>query len=354
MKKALIYDPYIDTMGGGERYCLTFASAIKSVGYSVTFAWPDRRTLSQAHDRFNLESDFECDAIAYDVFNRGSLLSKWNLTKQYDLVFFVSDGSLPYLFGKTNFVHFQVPFKKIGGNYLNNLIKASRIHKLIFNSQFTSDVIKKQLPYTPSEIMYPPIDTDNFTSGKKENLILSVARFDSPSHAKRQDILIECFSKLHQDNKDYKLILAGGLKGGADYLLSLKDKSGNLPIEIIPNPHFNELKKLYAKAKIFWHAAGYGIEESKEPEKVEHFGMTTVEAMSAGVIPVVIDKGGQREIITPDTGILCNSIEDMVTKTLSVISSPERSKALSQNCINRSDFFSQSRFIDQVTSLLDT
>ncbi|OGD70920.1 hypothetical protein A3A84_03565 [Candidatus Collierbacteria bacterium RIFCSPLOWO2_01_FULL_50_23] len=352
MKKALVYDPYLDTMGGGERYALTVASALKAAGYLVTFAWPDRRTLRGAVDRFNLESDFDCDAIAHDVFVQGSLFSKWKLTKEYNLVFFVSDGSLPFLFGRKNLVHFQVPFTRIGGNSLINLGKIARIDKFIYNSQFTKNIVEKQLPTSRGQVIYPPIDIESFVPGKKENLILSVARFDSPSHAKRQDVLIDAFKALHQENKTFKLILTGGLLAGEEYLDSLKAKAGKLPIEFIPNPDFGQLKKLYAKAKIFWHATGYGIDEVGQPEKVEHFGITTVEAMAAGAVPVVINKGGQREIVTGETGYLCDSIEEIVRSTLSLINSPEKLKLMSQKATEAAKEFSSERFIRRVSELV--
>ena len=114
-------------------------------------------------------------------------------------------------------------------------------------------------------------------------------------------MLIEAFMKLHQQKKDYQLILAAPSKERAeDYLSLLKQKAEKLPIKFITNPDFNELKKLYAKAKIFWHTAGYDIDENKEPEKVEHFGITTVEAMSAGAVPVVINKVVSGKLLLPD------------------------------------------------------
>ncbi len=351
--KALIYDPYLDTMGGGERYVLTFASALKSSGYIVTFAWPDRRTFSSGLDRFNLESDFTCDASAYDDFARGSLISKWNLTKHYDLVFFISDGSFPFLFGKKNLVHFQVPFTKIGGIFLINQIKSLFIHKLVFNSNFTAGVIKRQLPYISSTVLYPPIDTENFKPGKKEDVILSVARFDSPSHAKRQDVLIEAFRAYRQKGGKFKLVLAGGVmgEGGESYIETLKKQADGLPISFVVNSDFGQLKKLYAKAKIFWHAAGFEIDEKTNPEKVEHFGITTVEAMAAGAVPVVINKGGQREIITPDTGYLCDTVEGIVDSTLSLANSPEKLKRFSKNAVVRSQHFNTERFIQEINAI---
>lgn len=346
--KALIYDPYVDTLGGGERYVFTFALALLKAGYSVDLAWKDQSIIDQARLRFDLDlTSVRIDPEAYrDLSLSAGLLARYARTKKYDLVFWVSDGSLPYLFGRKNFIHFQVPFTKVGGNPINNLFKMLRVDRLIFNSNFTASVIKRQLPSFPSVTLYPPIDTEGFKPGKKENLILSVARFDSPSHAKRQDILIEAFKKLYSQNKNYQLVFTGAVKGegGEDYLNSLKQAAGKLPIKFVISPDFDKLKRLYAKAKFFWHASGYGIDEGVEPEKVEHFGISTVEAMSAGVVPVVIDKGGQREIITGETGFLCQSTDEIVASTLSLINSPEKLKSMSENAIARAKNFSQENF----------
>ncbi len=354
MKKALIHDPYFDTMGGGERYALTFAIALVKNDYSVDLAWNDDSILSSAQSRFNLNlKGIRVDPKAYEDLSLSSgLIRRFTRTRDYDLTFWVSDGSLPFLFSQKNFIHFQVPFTQIGGNKITNLAKVVLTRKLIFNSDFTTNVIKKQLPLASSVILYPPIDTDSFVPGKKENLILSVARFDSPSHAKRQDILTEAMRKLHEKNKTLKLILVGGLKGDGEYLTILKQSAGKLPIEFVPNPDFSELKKLYAKAKFFWHAAGYGINETLEPEKVEHFGITTVEAMSAGAIPIVINRGGQREIVTANTGYLCESIEEIVSSTRSLINSPEKLQVLARNAIIRSKDFSTKIFEQKVISII--
>ncbi len=354
--RALIYDPYVDTMGGGERYVLTFALALIKAGCGVDLAWEDDTVVGQALSRFNLDiSKIKINPQAHhDLSLSAGLLARYRRTKNYDLVFWVSDGSLPYLFGRKNYLHFQAPFKKIGGNPINNFLKTTRIAKLIFNSQFTASVVKPQLPFVASTVLYPPIDTESFKPGKKENVILSVARFDSPSHAKRQDVLIEAMRKLHQQQKDYQLILAGAIKGegGEDYLALLRQTAKGLPVEFVPNPDFNELKKLYAKAKIFWHAAGYGIDEKTDPEKVEHFGITTVEAMAAGCVPVVIDKGGQREIITPGTGHLCDSVEKMVETTVDLLNSPADLDRISRQAVERAQNFNQVAFGDKVKELV--
>ena len=58
-----------------------------------------------------------------------------------------------------------------------------------------------------------------------------------------------------------------------------------------------ELLDLYSRASLFWHAAGYGQDERRHPERLEHFGITTVEAMAHGAVPLVYPAGGPAEVV---------------------------------------------------------
>lgn len=354
MKKALLFDPYLDTLGGGERYTLTFALGLISSGYTVELAWPDKNAIINAEDRFGLDlSKIKINSQAYDLFTkRTTILKKFLFTAKYGLIFHVSDGSLPFLFGRKNYVHFQVPFKTVGGNRFVNKIKTAFITKFVYNSNFTASVHEKHFPKSKTFILYPPIDTDSFRTGKKENIILSVARFDSPSHPKRQDILIEAFKKLCRSVKDYELILAGGVHGESETLEALKKEAGTLPVKFVVDPNFDKLKTLYSKSKFFWHAAGFGIDEETDPEKVEHFGMTTVEAMSAGAIPVVIAKGGQKEIITGGTGFLCKDAEEIAEHTITLIRDEGLLLKTKEASIERSQKYSLLSFFSNQKNLL--
>ncbi|EKD53313.1 MAG: hypothetical protein ACD_61C00071G0001 [uncultured bacterium] len=354
MKKALIFDPYIDTLGGGERYILTFALGLIKNGYSVVLAWPSKNELKSAELRFGLDlSKISIDEEAYGLCSQKSAYTeRLQFTKDYDLIFWVSDGSLPFLFSKNNIIHFQVPFKKLGGNPTVNNLKNVFIKKFVYNSDFTRNVLEKNLPKDKGFVLYPPIDIDSFTPGKKEDVILSVARFDSPSHGKRQDVLIEAFKKLSKKVKGYKLILAGGLKGDEVIMQKIVKMAKGLPVEFVVNPDFNELKKLYSKARFFWHAAGYEVNEQTDPDKVEHFGMTTVEAMASGCIPIVINKGGQKEIITPDSGFLCENDTEIAKVTATLIDNPKEQIGMSTCALERSKIFSTENFYEKIKVLL--
>lgn len=354
MKKALIFDPYLDTLGGGERYSLTFALGLISQGYSVEIAWNNGETLRAAEDRFGLDlSKIKINKKAYDLCQqKSSIFKKLFFTIKYNLIFWVSDGSLPFLFSKNNLVHFQVPFKTIGGNSFVNKLKTLFIHKFVYNSRFTATVHETHLPKNKSFVLYPPVDIESFRPGNKEDIILSVARFDSPSHSKRQDILIDAFKILNKSNPHYQLFLAGGSHGASDTLENLKNKAGSLPIKFLVNPDFDKLKNLYAKSKFFWHAAGFEIDETKDPEKVEHFGMTTVEAMSAGCIPVVMARGGQKEIISENNGFLFEDISSLAKQTEKLIKDKELSESYSKSAIQSAEKYSTKNFMNKISSLL--
>ena len=53
---------------------------------------------------------------------------------------------------------------------------------------------------------------------------------------------------------------------------------------------------------------------------MEHFGISTVEAMSAGAVPIVYRGGGQVEIVRDDeNGMLWKTIDELTTKTRTII-----------------------------------
>lgn len=390
-KKVGIYDPYLDTLGGGERYCLTVAEILSKNGFDVDLFWSgDQNLLTKAQERFDLklndikivpdifqlapqkleliEDQKELNKIIStkqkqsNPFNKISLFfKKIKITQQYDLFFYLSDGSIPFLFSKKNFLHFQVPllesisFKE----KIINEIKFRFISDIIVNSKFTQKVVEKNFNKS-TNILYPPVDINKFSSSsKKENIIVSVGRFDNVLNAKKQDILIDAFSKVVKNNpdKNWKLVLAGGSLEDPNknsYLNYLKTKAQNLPIEFMVNISFDDLKNLYSKSKIYWHAAGFGVNENINPEKTEHFGMTVVEAMSSGLVPVIINKGGLPETIQNNfNGFLWDSLDELAAKTQLLINSSEMTEEMSKKSVELSQKFSKENFEKQFLSLIN-
>lgn len=390
VKKAAIYDPYLDTMGGGERYCLTVAEILLKNNYQVDMFWSGDNTLIQkAETRFSLdlsklniipdiygikpqnlalieENENLTQSIKNNIkakkikFKFKKFFKKISNNRQYDVIFFLSDGSLPFLFGKKNFLHIQVPLLQ-NDNQFNNLlnkIKNKFYTNLICNSQFTARYQKK-ISNSKILVLYPPVDVDKFDfHQKKENIILSVGRFDNILNAKKQDILIDAFrSLINRENiTNWKLLLIGGSLSDPknnSYLKYLEKKANNLPIEFIVNPPFSILKTQYAISKIYWHAAGYDVDENIHPENTEHFGITVVEAMASGLVPVVISKGGIPEIVDNGVnGYLWETIDELVSKTKNIINNPDTLKLMSQQSILNCQQFSKNNFEKKLLSII--
>lgn len=339
--KAAIYTPYLDTLGGGERYMLSAARVLSDNGWGVDIAG-STELLHKAENRFGL--DFKKIKAVSDI-NRGD---------GYDLCLWLSDGSIPSLRSRKNILHFQRPFYKVDGKSLINRMKFFRIAHVVVNSQFTKHWIDKEYP-VESKILYPPVDILKFKSKKKEKNIVYVGRFSRLEQSKRQDVLIEAFKEFHDNyDKTWKLQLVGGSDVGADeFLASLKESAKDYPIEIIENAPFAKLKEIVGKAQFFWSAAGYDVDEQKHPEKLEHFGMTVVEAMAAGCIPFVFNAGGHKEIIEEKKdGFLWKSKQELVKKTYAISTSSSTIKHLSEQAKVSCQKFSYENFEKAFLALL--
>lgn len=353
MKKAAIFDPYLNTLGGGEKYVLTIAETLLENNWQVDiFTKFNQSFLDKASARFNL--NLKNLKIQPDIFTStsSSIHNKYKITSKYDLFFYLNDGSVPLLFSKKNILHIQVPFNANPSLFQKtiNLIKFIPISKIIVNSKFTATRVKK-IYLKSSLLLYPPIDTTSFTpSAKKQNIILSVGRFDNILNAKRQDILIDSFinmCKLHKLSNWRFVLIGGSLKTEKenDYLAKLKTMAKGYPIEFLVNLNFKNLKKYYSISKIFWHAAGFGINEITDPQSTEHFGMSTVEAMSAGLTPVVVNKGGLKEIVSDNVnGYLWQDQSQLIDKTIFLIKHPQTLEKFSKKSIKLSKKFSVSIF----------
>ena len=330
-KKALIVSPYLDHLGGGERYMLSVAAVLETLGHEVHFAWDSLEEVSSLASMLGIKliSPQLAPSIK-QLYFANNPLSMYQATRAYDIVVYLSDGSIPLLGSKCNILHMQVPFHGVGGKSWKNQFKKRFIHHVIVNSQFTKTIIDKEYGVN-STILYPPVQPIACTA-VKENIILSVGRFEPSLNAKKQDVLIDTWRALSPSLPGWKLVLAGA-STSEDWLKHLRDIAVGLPVEFAVNASYDQLCDLYGKATIYWHAAGYGIDETKNPELTEHFGISTVEAISALCIPLVVPRGGQSEIVS-NPALHWTTKQELIDKTLVVINSHEKSIYLSDIKIN--------------------
>src|SRR5205823_13739270 len=141
----------------------------------------------------------------------------------------------------------------------------------------------------------------------------------------------------------WRLVLAGGTLRDNEYLERVRGAAGRDPtIEVRVDVPFEELKTCYALASIFWHACGLG---EQDPHLIEHFGMTTAEAMQNGCAPIVIDGGGQREIVEHGvSGFRFSTLEELCVWTLRLIEDARLRESIQLAARRRSGDFSRPAF----------
>jgi len=356
MKKAIIFDPYLDTLGGGERYTLTFAQVLLKKGWRVDVFWDEPSVVKKAAERFGLETEGVNILPKSKLFQK-NLLKRFFFQRKYDLLFWVSDGSVPLMFTKKNLLHFQVPFHNLKHS-LGEKLRLALVDEVICNSFFTKRVIDREYG-VKGRVLYPPVSVQDFSPGRKRNIILAVGRFEETMQAKRQDVLVTVFKEMVDEGlKNWRLVLAGAsLSEEADnlFLEKLKKSAAGYPVDFRVNVSFNQLKSYYSQAKIFWHAAGFGVDEEKHPEKVEHFGMTTIEAMAAGCWPLVYSAGGQKEIFAkfPQKDlVLWKTKKELSKKTVKAIKLLKERKLQYNELVRWSCKFSVDSFSQNVWKII--
>ncbi len=339
-----IYNPYLDSLAGGERYTFTLASHWSKIHHVDIFC-DNSDIATRAQDRFVL--DLSRISVVPNIF-RLKFFVKLFATTQYDLIFILSDGSVPWTFARHNIIHFQMPFRKVSGHF----IKLSRYDVVVYNSDFTKRHMDVNLPMK-SLVIYPPVDIGEYTPRKKLKIILSVGRFAGTFRAKKQDVLIDAFRKGYENGilSGWQLILAGGfLPSDQVFMNFLRAKAIGLPVQFYPNINSMKLKELYGSASLYWHACGYG---EQDPQKVEHFGISTVEAMASCAIPMVYKGGGQTEIVIHDeSGFLWDTPERLVNQTRDLIQKPEKIELLANNARIKAKEFSIDRFTQAYDRIL--
>ncbi|MEI6613767.1 MAG: glycosyltransferase family 4 protein, partial [Chrysiogenales bacterium] len=231
-----------------------------------------------------------------------------------------------------------------------------RYQHLIFNSRYTAEWIQKKWGLVPGMHLYPPVDMNGSVDfSAKENIILSAARFD-PGGNKQQLRMVKIFREMSQRQprllRGWKLILAGGSPNKNPYLQSVRQaiaQSGLQDVELQVNISAAELKNLYQRARIFWHLCGLN---QSEPELVEHFGMTTAEAMQNGCAPVVFAGGGLIEIVEANvSGMLFSSQDQLRQNTLKLISEPLLLQGMAERAILRGKTFDREVFAARVKEI---
>lgn len=344
------YHPNMHLFGGGEMVALTLASALREKHEVTIFvAYPvDRRKL----ERFFA---LPLDGIIFRVFGRvlahvpvrflrPSLYVKRALAlfRGFDVVIDTASNGMfcrPLPQKTICYVHFPAVTGKMSGvrSLLNPLLVDPSsmfcYDRIVCNSEFTRSHVAR-LTREPLRVVYPPVKCNEIRVLPKEDLVISIGRF---SPEKKHEVMIDAFKKVEQ-RSSLRLLLIGA-RSDPSYLRAMRSRAAGHRIMFAQDLPHPEVLQLLGRARYYWHARGYG---ETDPITYENFGISTVEALAAGCIPIVIDKGAQPEIVN-DPRYVWATPEELIERTLSLRGPPR---------IDLSPY-EQDRFIKAFTSILE-
>jgi glycosyltransferase involved in cell wall biosynthesis len=219
---------------------------------------------------------------------------------------------------------------KIHGHYVQKQFKY--VDKIIANSKNVQKRIKKY-HHRNSIIINPPIKKYPFI--KFGDYWLAVTRLYPH---KRIELLFDVFRELPKE----KLIMVGGYMKGdhsRTYMNSIINKKPD-NVKIIGEVEEKELAKLYGECKAF-------ITLSKD----EDFGMTVLEANSAGKAVIATGEGGHKEtVINGKTGYLVKAdVNEIIRKIKKISKNPEKYR---MDCERQAEKYSVEIFVKKFKSMI--
>ncbi|MFH1249424.1 MAG: glycosyltransferase [archaeon] len=359
-----IYEWAMHRIGGGQKVFIKMAEAL-SENHKVELLSlynVDKKDLEKIYSadlsKVNLIFLFNSkDYKKESYFHTLSAGKVSRISSNYDL-FINSNHETVIPQSRKSIIYFHFPERKIYRNARNladgiillgyALIKTlygnhSRSYDLVLcNSEYTKRWLK-MLWIINAFVLNPPIDIDRIKR-KKLNIILSAGRI---AKDKNYSFMISCFKKISEKHRDYEYLICGE----GDFS-GLKKEAKNFPVRFAGHLESSKLRENYSKSKIFFHAKGYGRNELKEPQEMEHFGMVTAEAMAQGAVPVVFNGGGQKEIVEhKKSGFLFNNPEEAQDFITFLIENEGLREKMSRNAVKKAREYSTKNFQDKFKEL---
>jgi glycosyltransferase involved in cell wall biosynthesis len=172
-------------------------------------------------------------------------------------------------------------------------------------------------------------------------------------------VVIEAFRRISTRAGDgLELALAGAIHPspeGRNRFHELQRQAAGLNCSFYPNIGRADLAHLYERSAVLIHAAGYGVDPEEFPERLEHFGITPIEAASFGCIPVVYGAGGPREVVDKlGAHTAFTTVEECAELVSSLLADPRGSTELSTHLLESSRLWSPEAYHDDVKESLET
>lgn len=364
MKACITHYNFGRLWGGGERVTATIVEALKDAGFDVEIV------AVQSEDNHD-DIDYS-DRLALDYFGkriRADQIKEFKIQRRHkfgllkniikpnsdgDLLINATANIIPFVRNsrgsRYSILYFQAPisphlytdpykskakslyyraYKRIAHNCVSHATVMSC-------SQFIAESVKNKLGLD-NEVLYPPVDIQKFIydfSSKKPRTIVVLSRF---SVDKKLEFAIEVARSI-----DCEMNIIGTITDMNYYnkIKTIAEACGS-KISLLPNVSLADLIQMLKISKVYLHC---------NPE--EAFGISVVEAMAAGCIPVVPNSGGPSEFIPNDWQY--SSLQECIQKIEGAFNS---NKDLHDMFVKLSTKFSESKFkesfVEVVKRVLD-
>lgn len=173
--------------------------------------------------------------------------------------------------------------RMIASHLSQPLTKPDRHSSYVTHSEYIAELVRERHGFRPP-VIWPAARSRTLPAAPAHRAgFLFLSRFES---FKRADTILSLAKALPEQS----FTLAGAVVGeDRDYVASLRRRVAGedlTNVSIVENPSEEQVAGLLSSRDMFVF-----------PAHGEHFGIVTVEAIQAGLLPLVHDSGGQREIV---------------------------------------------------------
>lgn len=313
-----VFIPTLNVYGGAEYVAVTIANTLAR-NYHKVILFTNKKISQQEMQKFlgkSLNPSIKC-------------IVKHSLARPYYLLDFYQTIFRSYIFKLkcdmwidvysrrifpwTNISYIHFPFSRSQWYrpkfpYLKSrrIIQVSALPYIIFeknlvsekgklilaNSRYTAEEIRTFLGKR-AEILYPPIppvyfsnNLENLAEKQRKNLVVTISRFSPPKRLEKIPYIASLIGS------DIKFTIIGRVYDSDTLktLISLQKLTKKLGltdrVKFFTNISESEMKEILRSAKVYLHTM-----------VGEHFGISIVQAMAMGCIPVVHDSGGPKEFV---------------------------------------------------------
>jgi alpha-1,2-mannosyltransferase len=363
--KIVLVHPRMSVMGGGERVAIHSIKEALREGHEVYLAC-ERFDVSAFEDFFGVQGLFENvrlltypsfqpsfpKAVLYQrlIYNQLQLHKIALEKKRFDLVLNTAEvANQPATrIPAVEYCYFPDYFSHLESNSLPKLwelyylparvfyhSRVSHIDRLLAVSDYTREFVRKKWG-RDSTTLYPPCPVELYKDLRhqpKENSVVTVGRLGPEKR-------IELFLDLARRMPRVSFSVIGSVPTEKTVYSNWLRKIAPANVSFMIAP-LRKVKGVLGRAKVYFHSA-----------LNEHFGITIVEAMAAGCVPVVHNSGGAREIVSEVVGYKWDTIDEAVRQVSTLIENDGIRKPLSEAASSRAEGFGPDVFQSGIGQVL--